>query len=250
MKSSFHILIPVLPLLSTQFNPIQSNPIQSNPIQSNPIQFNSIQFNSSAPKLISWQAGVSKLDTSLNGHNWTLLYNHFTRTTQKTQPLYRWEGMFTAPFPGNGSYSIVACVFVAAGMCLPSSFLAKNVFSDFTISAFGCQITVPKRNRNMTYRRECLTSKWGSFCPRHPTSCLFLFCINFVFFFCYVLPTLYYVVFERVGVCACCNFSKPLLFEWDRESATRELQRLVCTCYIEYSRVCGMFCLSKLRNCV
>jgi hypothetical protein len=63
---------------------------------------------------------------------WTLLYNHCERTTQKTQSLYCWEGVFTVPLHSNGSYSIVACVFVAAGMCLPSRCLAVDVFSDFT----------------------------------------------------------------------------------------------------------------------
>jgi hypothetical protein len=71
------------------------------------------------PKLISWQAGISKLDSRLL-HNWTLLYYHFARTTLKTQSLYCWEGVFTAPLHSNGSYSIVACVFVVAAMCLPS----------------------------------------------------------------------------------------------------------------------------------
>jgi hypothetical protein len=32
---------------------------------------------------------------------------------RKTQPLYCWEVLFTAPLHSNGSYSIVACVFVA-----------------------------------------------------------------------------------------------------------------------------------------
>jgi hypothetical protein len=41
----------------------------------------------------------------------TLLYNHLARTTQKTTSL-----LFTAPFHSNGSWSNVACVFVAAGM--------------------------------------------------------------------------------------------------------------------------------------
>jgi hypothetical protein len=45
--------------------------------------------------------------------------------------------VFTAPLHSNGSYSIVACVFVDAGMCLSSRCLAMNVYSDFTIPAFG-----------------------------------------------------------------------------------------------------------------
>jgi hypothetical protein len=61
----------------------------------------------------------------------TLVYNRFTRTTQKTHPLYCWEGVFTAPFHSNGSWSVVTCVFVAAGMCLPSRCLEINVYSDY-----------------------------------------------------------------------------------------------------------------------
>jgi hypothetical protein len=53
--------------------------------------------------------------------NWTSLYNHIAWATQKTQPLYCWEGVSTASLHSNGSYSIVACVFVAAGMCFTES---------------------------------------------------------------------------------------------------------------------------------
>jgi hypothetical protein len=35
--------------------------------------------------------------------------------------------VFTAPLHNNGSYPIVACVFVAAGMCLPSRCLTMGV---------------------------------------------------------------------------------------------------------------------------
>jgi hypothetical protein len=77
-------------------------------------------------------------ETRLTLLNWTLLYNYFARTTQKTQPLYCCEGVFTAPLHSNGSYSIVACVFVAAGTCLRSCCLEINVYSDFSIPAFGC----------------------------------------------------------------------------------------------------------------
>jgi hypothetical protein len=108
MKSSFHILIPFLTLLSDQFN-------------------------SSAPNLICRQAGVSKLDFL----NWNLLYNHFARTKQKTQTLYCWKGLFTTELHSSGSYSIVACVFVAAGICLPSRCLAINVYFDFVLRLSG-----------------------------------------------------------------------------------------------------------------
>jgi hypothetical protein len=44
--------------------------------------------------------------------------------------------VFAEPLHSNGSYSIVACVFVAAGKCLPSICLAIDVSSDYTIPAF------------------------------------------------------------------------------------------------------------------
>jgi hypothetical protein len=47
-----------------------------------------------------------------------------------------------APLHSNGRYSTVACVFVAAGMGLASRCLAMNVYSDFTISAFGRHVTI------------------------------------------------------------------------------------------------------------
>jgi hypothetical protein len=45
--------------------------------------------------------------------------------------------VFIAPLHSNGSYSIIA-----AGMCLPSHCLAMNVYSDFTIPAFGRRVTI------------------------------------------------------------------------------------------------------------
>jgi hypothetical protein len=42
----------------------------------------------------------------------------------------------------NGSYSIVACVFVAAGMCLPSRCLTMNIYSDFITPVFRRHVTI------------------------------------------------------------------------------------------------------------
>jgi hypothetical protein len=50
--------------------------------------------------------------------------------------------VFSAPLHRNGSYSIVACVFVAAGMCLPSRCIAINVYSNFATPTFGSHVTV------------------------------------------------------------------------------------------------------------
>jgi hypothetical protein len=115
MKSSFHSQIPFLPLYCNgQLNSISLLP-------------------SSYP---------SKLESrSLL----TLLYNHFARMTQewrRKQLLYCWEDVFTGLLHGNGSYSTVVCVFVAAGMRIPSRYPAINIYSDFTILTFGRHVTL------------------------------------------------------------------------------------------------------------
>jgi hypothetical protein len=61
---------------------------------------------------------------------------------RRKQPLSYWKDVFTVPFHSNGSYSIVACVFVAARMCLPCRCLAINIYSDFDIPAFVRHVTV------------------------------------------------------------------------------------------------------------
>jgi hypothetical protein len=114
---SFHSLITFLPLLcNCQFRRLDS------------IQFLCFQGHI----LAGW-----RLETQV-----ILLYNHFSRTSQKIQPLYCWEGVFTPPLHSNGIYCIVAFVFVAAGMCLPSRCLAMNIYSDFNIPAFGRHVTL------------------------------------------------------------------------------------------------------------
>jgi hypothetical protein len=101
MKFSFHSLNPFLPLFCNY-------------------HFHCSQF-------ISRQAGVSKLDSVLL--KLILLYNYLAGTTQETQPLYCWEGVFAAPLYSNGIYLIVTCLFVAAGMCLPSRCLEMNILT-------------------------------------------------------------------------------------------------------------------------
>jgi hypothetical protein len=117
----------------------------------------STQFNSSAPKFISWKAGVPKL-TLIRLLKWTFHYNHFAWTTKKTQPLYCWEGVFTAP--------IASCVFVVAVMCFHSCCLAMNFYSDFTILAFGRHVTIcyrksPKFGKTWIYASKLgFTKQW------------------------------------------------------------------------------------------
>jgi hypothetical protein len=95
-----------------------------------------IQCNSSAPKLISWQAGVPKLvSTRLDCYFSTEVFFITTlHGPRRKRNHYCWEGVFTA--------SIIACVFVAAGMCLASCYVAVNLYSDFAISAFGRHVTL------------------------------------------------------------------------------------------------------------
>jgi hypothetical protein len=65
----------------------------------------STQFNSSDPKLMSWQAGVSKRDSPLYSLllNWILLYNYFAQTSGKTpSSIAPYSlGVFTAPLRSN-----------------------------------------------------------------------------------------------------------------------------------------------------
>jgi hypothetical protein len=100
------------------------------------------------------QAGW-RLEVRLTLLNWTLLYNRFARTTQKTQPLFCWEGVYTAPLHNNGSYSIVACVFVATGMCLPSRCLEIDIYADFTVPAFGRYIVCGELENWEKMSRAC-----------------------------------------------------------------------------------------------
>jgi hypothetical protein len=129
MKSSSHRLIPFLPLFCNFW--LNSIPLLPSSYPDRRAFRNSTQFFSN---------------------------ELFFITMQKTQPLYCWEGEFIAPLHSNGSYSIVVCVFVAAGMCLPSRCLAMNVYSDFTTPAFGRHVTIFSRIYTSFYTRlEVLT---------------------------------------------------------------------------------------------
>jgi hypothetical protein len=113
MKSSLHRLIPFLPLLcNCQFR-----------------RHDSIRFLCSQVHILAgWRLETRLHSMPLLSSFGTLLYNDFAQNTQKTQPLYCWECVFTAPLHSNGSYSIVACVFVAVRICLPTRCLAMNVY--------------------------------------------------------------------------------------------------------------------------
>jgi hypothetical protein len=118
MKLTLHSLIPFLPLF---YN----------------CQLNSIPLlSSSYPGRLASRNSILFFSTEL------FFFNQFAGTTQKTQPLYYWEGVITTPLHSNGNYSIVACVFCAAGMCLPSRCLIMDVSYDFIIPDFGRHVTI------------------------------------------------------------------------------------------------------------
>jgi hypothetical protein len=131
MSLLLHRLIPFLPFLLSH-------------IRLPSPRLDSVQFLcSQAHILAGW-----RLKTQITLLNWNLLYNHFARTTQKTEPLYCWEGVYRAQLHSNVSYSIVNFIFVTAGISLPSSCLAMDVFSDFTIPTFGHQVTIYTTSTN------------------------------------------------------------------------------------------------------
>jgi hypothetical protein len=118
-------------ILTTDFNSLTVTSNQTFFIPPNSFLTITLQLSTLLPKLI-----FRRLQTRL------FSAHYFARTRQKTQSLYCWGGVFTVPLHSNGSYSIFACVFVAAGMCLPGRCLEMNVYSEFHISAFGRHDTI------------------------------------------------------------------------------------------------------------
>jgi hypothetical protein len=102
----------------------------------------STQFNSSAPKLISRQAGIPKHESSLLDLTTTLysvalsvpFYNPSALTTQK-HSLYCYEGMLTGPLSRNGRPSVARVRL--SGMCLPSRCLAMGIQVTIFSAAVG-----------------------------------------------------------------------------------------------------------------
>jgi hypothetical protein len=90
-------------------------------------------------------------------HNWTLnctvapsVFKLTPRHGQRrNHSLSCYEGVFTTSLHSNGSYSSVACIFVAAGMCFLCRCLAMNIYSDFTIPAFGRHVTIYMETTNI-----------------------------------------------------------------------------------------------------
>jgi hypothetical protein len=116
IMSSCHCLISFLPL----FYNLQLNSIPLLP-------------SSDSSRLVSRNSSLFYVAPVSFG---PLLFNHFARTTQKTQLFYYWKDVFTAPLHSNGTYSIIACIFVVAGMCLPSHCLAMDIYLWIRYSGF------------------------------------------------------------------------------------------------------------------
>jgi hypothetical protein len=89
----------------------------------------------------------------LSQQDWDPRYIASGRPQQKTFPknFYTVIEVFTSPLHRNGSSSIVACVFLSTGTCLPSRCLAMNVYSDSALPTLeSCH--------NMKYKS--LISSW------------------------------------------------------------------------------------------
>jgi hypothetical protein len=73
------------------------------------------------------------------GNTFSAFYNH---PSLSKQFLYCYRGVPTSPLHRNGSSSVVASAFVAAGMCLPSRCLAMIVCSGSTIPTLRRHVTI------------------------------------------------------------------------------------------------------------
>jgi hypothetical protein len=58
--------------------------------------------------------------------------------------------VFAAPLRGNRNYSIVAFVFIAVGMYLPSRCLTMSISSDFTIPVLGLHVRVNEKKKRLS----------------------------------------------------------------------------------------------------
>jgi hypothetical protein len=127
MKFSFHSLIPILSLFCQL-----------------PTKFSS--------ELVSRLAGVSKLDSiRLRLLKSILLHKHFARTTQKTQPLYCLEAVFTAPL--HSKRKLFDCRLRIR--CRENVFAESlDVYSDFAVPAFGRHVTIFTGYRATTNKSE------------------------------------------------------------------------------------------------
>jgi hypothetical protein len=144
MKSSLHNLIPFLPFLLTHLRPPTLSVLRCNCQLRNSAQFSwkhqptiTIQFLcSQAHILAGWRLGTQLTQTII-----FVLFIKLQHGPRRKQSLYCWEDVFTASLNSNVSYAIAACVFLAAGMCLPSSCLGMDVslISPFRLSGVMSQ---------------------------------------------------------------------------------------------------------------
>jgi hypothetical protein len=133
MKSYLHSVIPFLP-----------SPLKSPSTASFGTRLNSV------PLLLSSYPGrlVSTRRSSTNSNDLLCpLCNHSAPTMQKTQSLYCWHGVFTAPF--HSQRKLIDC-------CLRIRCLVMDVSSDFTITVFS---------KHFLHTRTCWT--WGSYSGDH-----------------------------------------------------------------------------------
>jgi hypothetical protein len=63
-------------------------------------------------------------------------------TTFSWKFFYCYRSVLISPLSRNGNSSIVVCVFISAGICLPSRCLAMNVYTSSALPAFRCHVTI------------------------------------------------------------------------------------------------------------
>jgi hypothetical protein len=131
MESSFRSLIPFLSIFcNCQFR-----------------RLDSIQFLCSQAHIPSGWRPETRLFTSRRLLFFEICpYNNSARTKQKIGLLCCWKGVFSPLLHSNGSYPIVACVFVAAGMCLPSPCLTMGIHVTFFRATYYSQRSIHFNN--------------------------------------------------------------------------------------------------------
>jgi hypothetical protein len=85
---------------------------------------------------------------ALNSYSSGLRYSLYglesapTENTVSQQVLYHYRSVLTSSLHRNGSSSIIACVFISVGTCLPTRCLATNVYCGSAVPAFGRHVTI------------------------------------------------------------------------------------------------------------
>jgi hypothetical protein len=89
---------------------------------------------------------------SLVNHSTAIPRDSLIITSAGLDPRYIASGRPQQKTPFRNNPFIVAYVFFAAGTCLPSRYLAMNVYSASTIPAFRCHITIWIKSKSKLFK--------------------------------------------------------------------------------------------------